>query len=144
MRQNFIGLTLCAMLVALCSFAEAHQEAVPPRVGMIRTGTPPDALLDIFLQGLRDLGYVDGKNILIELRFAEGKPARAAEIAKELAGLKIDAVFTASTPAILAFKHATKAIPMVMVSTTDPVRSGIVTSLGHPGGDAHGRISDGL
>ena len=108
MRQNFIGLTLCAMLVALCSFAEAQKEAVPPRVGIIRTGTPPDALLDIFLQGLRDLGYVDGKNILIELRFAEGKPARAAEIAKELAGLKIDAVFTASTPAILAFKHATK------------------------------------
>jgi putative tryptophan/tyrosine transport system substrate-binding protein len=138
MRQNFIGLTLCAMLVALCSSVEAQKQAAPPRIGIVRTGMPPDPLLDIFLQGLRDLGYVDGKNILIELRFAEGKPARAAEIAKELAGLKIDAVFTASTPAILAFKQATKAIPMVMVSTTDPVRSGIVTSLGHPGGNITG------
>jgi ABC-type uncharacterized transport system substrate-binding protein len=137
-REIAAVIILAAFLFASIHAAHAQKPASIPRIGIVRTGTPPDALLEVFLQGLRDLGYVNGKNILIELRFAEGNPARAAELAKQLIGMKVDALFTASTPAIFAVKQATKTIPLVMVSTTDPIRSGIVSSLAQPGGNITG------
>jgi ABC-type uncharacterized transport system substrate-binding protein len=139
MKKPDLSSILVATLVLVFGVAaEAQKQPSIPRIGIVRNGMPPDALLEVFLQALRNLGYVDGKNILIELRFAEGKPKRSAELVKELIALKVDAVFATNGAAILAFKQTTKTIPMVMISTTDPIRSGIVSSLAHPGGNITG------
>jgi putative tryptophan/tyrosine transport system substrate-binding protein len=94
--------------------------------------------LDAFIQGLRELGYIEGKNILVEYRFAEGKADRLPELAMELVRLKADAIFTAGTPAIFALKRATNTIPVVFFSTSDPIGTGVVASLAHPGGNITG------
>ena len=137
MSRKFI-VVLATLFLTPISFAHAQKQAALPRVGIVRAAMPPDELLDALLQGLRDLGYVDGKNIILDLRFAEGKPARAVDLAVEVARTKVDVIFTATTPAILALKKETTTIPVVMVSTTDPIRSGIVTSLSHPGANITG------
>jgi putative ABC transport system substrate-binding protein len=93
---------------------------------------------DAFRQGLRDLGYVEGQNIVIEYRYAEGKSARLAELATELVRLKVDVIVTGSTITTLAAKNATKTIPIVMATASDPVASGFVVSLARPGGNITG------
>jgi ABC-type uncharacterized transport system substrate-binding protein len=87
---------------------------------------------------LRELGYIDGKNIVIEYRYADGKEDRLPELATELVRLKVDAIFTAGTPALLALKRATQTIPIVFFSTSDPIGTGVVASLAHPGGNITG------
>ena len=100
--------------------------------------SPPNANFDVFIQELHELGYIDGKNILIEYRYAEGKEDRLPELATELVRLKVDAIFTAGTPALFALKQATKTIPIVFFSTSDPIGTGVVASLAHPGGNITG------
>jgi len=85
---------LAIFLLTLASFAHAQKQAAIPRVGILRAGSPGDVNLELFLQGLRELGYVEGKNILIEVRYAEGNQKRSAELAKDLVQLNVDAVFT--------------------------------------------------
>jgi putative ABC transport system substrate-binding protein len=137
-RKIIVGALATFFLINLAS-VYAQKQAAIPRIGIISPGSPPAGpLLNVFLQGLRDLGYVDGKNILIDFRFAEGKQARQSELAAELVQLKVDAIYTGATPAILALKRLTKSIPIVIVSTTDPIRSGIVASLAQPGGNITG------
>src|SRR5215467_10189162 len=112
-----------AMLFALCSYAEAQQAKTVPRIGYLA----PDShapTLQSFRQGLRDLGYVEGKNILVEPRYVEGKQERVPSLVAELVQLKVDVVVTGSLPAILAAKQATKAIPIVIVTAQDPVATG--------------------
>ncbi|HZM90987.1 MAG TPA: ABC transporter substrate-binding protein, partial [Blastocatellia bacterium] len=139
MRKPFIGFTLCAILLVFCLPAHAQKQALIPRIGILRAGTPsPDGSPDVFLQGLRDLGYIENKNIVIEIRYAEGNRDRLREFAKEMVQLKVDAVFTSSSPAVFALKQETKTIPIVIVSSTDPVQSGIVASLARPGGNITG------
>jgi putative ABC transport system substrate-binding protein len=123
--------------VLVATVAHAQKQATP-RIGVLLLGAPPNANLDAFIQGLGELGYVEGKNILIEYRFAEGHADRLPGLATELARLKIDAIFTAGTPAIFALKQATKTIPVVFFSTSDPVGTGVVSSLAHPGGNITG------
>ena len=127
---------LAALLFAPVHLAHAQKETTR-RIGVLYLGAP-NANLDAFIQGLRDLGYVDGKNIFVEYRFAEGKEARLPELATELVRLKVDAIFTAGTPAIFALKQATKTIPIVFFGTSDPVGTGAVASLAHPGGNITG------
>src|SRR5687768_8525663 len=139
MRTRFISFMLCSMLLAFCRPAHAQKQATIPRIGILRAGMPSgDGASDAFLQGLRALGYVDGKNILFEIRYAEGNRERLRDLAIELVQLKVDAIYTGSSPAIFALKQATKTTPVVIVSSTDPVRSGIVTSLASPGGNITG------
>lgn len=121
-----------------CVCAEAQQQSSIPRIGILRAGAPPDSTLQSFLQAIRDLGYVDGKNILIEIRYAEGNQKRSAELAKELVKLNVDALFTSGTQAILDLKEATRTIPIVFVSTSDPIGTGMVESLAHLGGNLTG------
>jgi putative ABC transport system substrate-binding protein len=116
----------------------AQQSKKIHRVGILRAGAPPDRTLELFLQALRELGYVEGKNIKIETRFAEGNQKRSAELAKELVQLNVDTLFTSGTRAILDLKDATKTIPIVMVSTSDPIGTGMVASLARPGGNLTG------
>ena len=137
MKKPLAALVLCAMVFALWLPAGAQKQRTP-RIGILRAGAPPDANLELFLQGLRDLGYIEGKNILIELRFVGGQQDRSSELAAELVRLKVDAIFTGGTRTIFAAKEATKTIPIVFVSTSDPIGTGMVASLARPGGNMTG------
>jgi putative tryptophan/tyrosine transport system substrate-binding protein len=150
MRKKVHGLTLSAMLLALSFFgamllalsvpAKAQQPKKIPRVGYISGGYPsggsgnPEA----FRKGLGELGYVEGKNIIIEYRYAETKLERYPDFLAELIRLKVDVIVTSSTPPTLAARDATKTIPIVFVAVGDPVVSGLVTSLSRPGGNLTG------
>src|SRR5438132_3760646 len=130
---------LATLILAPVYPAHAQKQATIPRMGMLYlSAPPPNPVVDGFMQGLRELGYIDGKNIIIEYRFAEGKEDRLPELATELVRLKVDAIFTAGTPAIFALKQATKTIPIVFFSTSDPIGTGVVASLAHPGGNITG------
>ena len=130
-------LILATLLFAPVYLAHAQKETTP-RIGVLYLGAPPNANVDAFIQGLHELRYVEGKNISIEYRFAEGKAERLPELARELVLLKVDAIFTAGTPAIFALREATKTIPIVFFSTSDPIGMGVVASLAHPGGNITG------
>ena len=131
---------LAAMLYALCASAEAQQPAKVPRISYLSSGSLTDlsARIEAFRQGLRDLGYIEGKNIVIEWRAAEGNRDRLRELVDELVRLKVD-VFVSPGPAVTRpLKDATSTIPIVMAQDTDPVGSGFVASLARPGGNITG------
>jgi putative ABC transport system substrate-binding protein len=125
------------MLFALSVRVEAQQAKKVPRVGYLSGTSSGAPTTEAFRQGLRDLGYIEGKNILVEYRF-ERSPDRIASLVAELLGLKVDLLVAAPTRAILASKQATKTIPIVMVTTEDPVATGMVDSLARPGGNVTG------
>jgi putative ABC transport system substrate-binding protein len=129
---------LATLILASVYPAHAQKQATRPRIGVLSLGASPNANVDAFIQGLHELRYVEGKNIFIEYRFAEGKAERVPELARELVLLKVDAIFTAGTPAIFALREATKTIPIVFFSTSDPIGMGVVASLAHPGGNITG------
>jgi len=119
----------------------AQQPANVPRIGWlsIASRTPEVShLLDAFVQGLRDLGYVEGQSIAIEYRFAEGRPERLPGYAAELVGLKMDIIVTPNPARTQAAKQATRTIPIVMLTVADPVASGLIASLARPGGNITG------
>ena len=138
-----IGLALSAMLFALCSSAEAQQPTKIPRIGYLGLNSPSSnaARIETFRQGLRELGYVEGKNIVIEWRHHEGKLDRLPALAAELVRLKVDIIITVGPPAARAAKEATITIPIVMMQVGDPVGSGFVASLARPGGNITGLSS---
>jgi putative ABC transport system substrate-binding protein len=143
MRKNAIRIALCAVLFALSFPTHAQQPTKIPRIGLLLTGTPSSSSysLEAFRNGLRDLGYVQGKNILIEYRYAEGKPDRLPSVAAELVRLKVDVIVTTGTPPSQAAKTATTTIPIVMALVSDPVGAGLVASLARPGGNLTGLSS---
>src|SRR5437660_2446305 len=117
----------------------AQQAAKVPRIGYLagdRAASPH--LIEAFRQGLRDLGYVEGSNVLIEYRDAEGKFERLPALAAELVALKVDVIVAGGTPLILAAKQATRTLPIVFAAASDPVTDGLVTSLARPGGNVTG------
>ena len=120
--------------------ADAQPAGRNPRIGILRPGSPPDPLLDAFRQGLRELGYEEGRNISIEYRWAEGRDERFPGLAADLVRLKVD-VIVAGAGAVEAAKHATTTIPIVMPVSNDPVRVGLVASLARPGGNVTGLTS---
>ena len=121
-------------LLAAPLAAEAQRAAKIARIGYLspNLATSPH-LREALRQGLRDLGYVEGRNLVIEYRDAEGKLERLRVLAAELVALKVDVIVAATSPGALAAKQATKTIPIVFAGTTDPVASGLVTSLARPG-----------
>jgi ABC-type uncharacterized transport system substrate-binding protein len=142
LRPLLLALSLLSsMLLAPCSAVEGQQPAKVPRIGYLSpSGDPyaPGTHVEAFRQGLRDLGYIEGKNILVEYRYQEGKPDRRDSLVAELVQLKVDVLVLGSLPAIRAAKQATKTIPIVMVTTQDPVATGLVDSLARPGGNITG------
>ena len=131
------------MLFALCFSAEAQQPAKIPRIGYLSSSsasTSPDRR-EAFRQGLRELGYVEGKNIVIEWRYADGKFDRLPALAAELVRLKVDIIVTAGPQATRPAKEATSTIPIVMAQDPDPVGNGFVASLARPGGNITGLSS---
>ena len=141
--MNHMRLALSAVLFALYAPTEAQQPTKIPRIGYqagrIGTTANPDPTTHAFRQRLKELGYIEGKNIAIEFRLTEGKGTSAeAEQARELVRLNVDVLFVSAYPAIRAAKEATKTIPIVMVTTQDPVASGLIDSLARPGGNVTG------
>jgi len=130
---------LCVMLT-LCSSAGAQQPKKVPRIGFLSAASSSaiSARVEAFRQGLRDLGYVEGKNIFIEWRFAEGKSGRLPSLAAELVRLKVDVIVAEAPTSTRSAKQATVTIPIVMVFDDDPVGSGFVASLARPGGNITG------
>jgi putative tryptophan/tyrosine transport system substrate-binding protein len=138
MRKIAIHLTLCAMLFALSYPASAQQPTKVPRIGFLSGGSPSTNAREVFRQGLRELGYVEGKNIFIDWRFAEGKLNRLPALAAEIVRLKVDVIVTLGGRGTRAAKEATKTIPIVMAQVPDPVGDGFVASLARPGGNITG------
>jgi putative ABC transport system substrate-binding protein len=136
MGKKFLGIKLGALLFALCSSAEAQEGKKIPWIGYLAgAGSGPSPA---FIQGLRDLGYIEGKNIGFVYRTAEGNPERYADLAAELVRLKVDIIVADFTSASLAAKKATSTIPIVMTNGTDPVGTGLVANLARPGGNVTG------
>jgi ABC-type uncharacterized transport system substrate-binding protein len=125
---------LCAMLYALCSSAAAQQPGKIFRIGFLDSSTASGSaiILDVFRQEIRKLGWIEGKNITIEYRFAEQKTERLPELAADLVRLKVDLIVVASTGPALAAKSATSSIPIVVTNVSDPVGVGLVASLARP------------
>src|SRR5215813_12820160 len=135
-KSTVVGV-LVALLLAFSIPAEAQQPKKVPRIGYLGTGSPSwsSANLEAFRQELHDLGYIENQNIIIENRYAEGVSDRFPNLAAELVQRKIDVILVTGTPATQAVKNATKTIPIVMINVTDPVGTGLVASLAHPGGN---------
>jgi putative tryptophan/tyrosine transport system substrate-binding protein len=130
---------LAWLFLTTVSFAQAQQPAKIPRIGVLLYGTPEnDPNAAAFRQNMRDLGYLEGKNVSMEYRFAGGKPERLIEVAAELARLNPDVILAFGGDVVPAAQKATKTIPIVMWVSNDPVQSGIVASLANPGGNTTG------
>ncbi len=131
---------LVLSLLAAPPAAEAQQPARMPRIGYLGTSSPSREphYVEAFRQKLRDLGYIEGQNIAMEYRWAEGQDDRLPGLAAELVRLKVDVIATAGTPSTLAAEQATKTIPIVMASSGDPVLAGLVASFARPGGNVTG------
>jgi putative tryptophan/tyrosine transport system substrate-binding protein len=141
MKAKILVYALSVLILAAIHLAEAQQGGKVPRIGILVPGSsafPTSARYDSFRQGLRELGYIEGKNIFIEIRYAEGKQDQLSDFATELVKLKVDVIVTATTPGVLAVKNATSAIPIVFCAVADPVRAGLVSSLARPGGNITG------
>jgi putative ABC transport system substrate-binding protein len=136
-------LALSALLVAISVPAQAQEPTKMSRVGLLNTNAPAafTARTEAFRQGLRELGYVEGKNILIEYRYAEGKLDRLPSLAAELVRLKVDVIVTAVSSSTRSAKEATNTIPIVMAQDNDPVGNGFIASLARPGGNITGLSS---
>jgi len=138
--KNPITVVALVLLLVFVPVVEAQQAGKLPRIGILYAGSPSTqaARIESFRQGLRELGYVEGKNIIIEYRHAEGKYDRLPALAAELVRLKVDIIITGGEPATRAAKEATVTIPIVMAQVGDPVGSGLVASLARPGGNITG------
>jgi putative tryptophan/tyrosine transport system substrate-binding protein len=138
-KRKLLTYTLCALLLALSNAASAQQM---PRVGFLGTTSPSDisARIEALRQGLREIGYIEGQNISIEYRWAEGKPDRLPKLAAELVNLRVDIIVTHGDVAIRTLKQATRTIPIVVGVTGDLVARRHAVSLARPGGNITGLV----
>ena len=140
-RKIFFLICLLPTIFLPAVLTQAQQPSKIPRIGYVPgTGDTnnPGPNIKSFRKGLRELGYIDGKNIVVEYRYAEGKNDRLPGFVSELVQLKVDALVVIALAAIRAAKQATKTIPIVMVTNVDPVGAGLVNSLARPGGNVTG------
>ena len=140
-RKQVFGLTLCTLIFALCSLVNAQQPARVYRLAFVSSSSRDQSPREeAFRRGLRDLGYVEGKNVVIEYRYAEGRSDRLPAIFAELIRLKVDIIVTSGAPPVIrAAQQATRTIPIVMPGVVvDPVMAGFVASLAKPGGNITG------
>jgi putative tryptophan/tyrosine transport system substrate-binding protein len=139
-KRTITVFALIAMLFALCGSVDAQQAGKVARIGFLDNSTASSiaVFLEAFRQELSKLGWIEGKNITIEYRFAEQKNDRLPELAAELVRLKVDLIVTSGGPTPLVAKKATTTLPIVMINSPDPVAVGLVTSLARPGGNVTG------
>jgi len=136
-RRAFLG-SAAVVIIAASGMARPQPAGKVYKVGCLFLRDGPSAVDEAFRQALRELGYVEGRNLVIEYRWAAGKEERLPEMAAELVGRKVDIIVGAANPPILAAKRATSTIPIVMAVVSDPVDTGLVASLAHPGGNVTG------
>jgi ABC-type uncharacterized transport system substrate-binding protein len=142
-KTALLSILVVAVQFTVGVIAEAQQPQKVSRLGFVSaranpTPTTPDSSADALRQGLRNLGYIEGKNIVVEYRYFEGKVDRIPSLVAELLQLKLDVLVSVNTLAIRAFKQATQTLPIIIVINDDPVTTGIVNSLAHPGGNVTG------
>ena len=140
-NKGVFCIALSALLIALCGFGEAQQPKKIPRIGYLAgfgNASDPGEQTRAFRQGLKELGYVEGTNIIVEYRYIEGMSERAPKFVAELVHLNVDVLVIPHAGATLAAKKATQTIPIIIISTVDPVASGIVETLARPGGNITG------
>ena len=138
MTRKLLPLTLNALLFGLCLPVGAQQPKRVPRIGYVTLSSGPSDRDESFTQGLRELGWVDNKNIMVAYRWVAGKMDRLAHVAEELVRLKVDVIIATSPPVIQAAKKATSKIPIITPAASDPVGSGFIASLARPGGNITG------
>ncbi len=140
MSKKLLAFLLANVILLSVQLTQAQQPTKVPRIGYLNANFPSanPARIEAFRQGLRELGYVEGKNIVIEYRYAEGKLDRLPALAAELVRLKVDIIITGGPPPTRAAKEATVTIPIVMGFDNDPVGNGFVASLARPGGNITG------
>ena len=140
MSRKIFSVVLTVLFLAAVDLAAAQQPKKVPRIGFLTSGFPVAVahLLEGFKQGLRELGYVEGQNVLLELRYGEATAERLPILAAELVNLKVDVIVAVPNSAIEAVKHATQTIPIVMPIGSDPVGVGFVASLARPAGNITG------
>jgi putative ABC transport system substrate-binding protein len=140
-RREFI--TLLGGAAAAWPLAAHAQQPRVPRVGFLFYGAPELSLeVDAFRQGLREVGYIEGQNIIVEYRFARGQIGKLHELAAELVGLNVEVIVTPTTPASIAAKQATSTIPIVIAGVADAVGAGLVINFARPGGNITGLTSN--
>jgi len=141
MRHSTIGIILVLALGCLVAprAAEAQQPTKVHRIGILRLGSAADGSPEALRQGLRELGYVEGRNLALEVRSAEGRVERLADLAAELVRLSVDLIVAHTTAGVRAAKQATTTLPIVAAVMTDPVKAGIVENLARPGGTSRDR-----
>jgi len=144
MRRIGLAVVLAVSLILVPLAAEAEQAGRVYRIGVLSAEVLPPRLLQSFQEGLRELGYDEGKNLAIESRDAGGKNERLAALADELVQLKVDIILTVNTPPSQAAKNATATIPIVITRVADPIKSGLVPTLAHPGGNLTGVSSSSV
>jgi putative ABC transport system substrate-binding protein len=140
-NPEWAGLVAFVVALAICgAVAQAQQPAGIPRIGILITPSASSysARLEAFRRRLRELGYVEGKNLVIEYRYAEGKRERLPDLAAELVRLKVDVIVTTGVQPVLAAKKASATIPIVFAASSDPVGAGLVSSLARPSGNITG------
>ena len=138
MKVKIFVCALPALILASIHLADAQQANKIPRVGILFIGGRDQPHLEAFKQGLREHGYTEGKNIVLDYRYAEGKVDRLPSLAAELVQLKVDVIVTTSGNSARAATEATKTIPIVLTTGADPVKSGLAESLAKPGGNVTG------
>jgi putative ABC transport system substrate-binding protein len=137
-KIGFSSILIVATLFAIAVRAEAQSQDKVPKIGWLSARRASNSGQETIVRMLRDLGYVEGKNVAFEYRFADDKLDRLPALADELVRLKVDVLLTPGTPGALALKNATKTIPIVFADVTDPVAAGLVASLARPGGNITG------
>jgi putative tryptophan/tyrosine transport system substrate-binding protein len=140
MKTKILVYALQALILATIHLAEAQQPKKMPRIGFLSGGSPSSVAtrVEAFRQGLRELGYVEGQNIVIEYRYADGKFNRLPELTAEVVRLKVDVIVSGGPAPTRAAKEATVTIPIVMAQDSDPLGSGFIASLARPGGNITG------
>jgi len=141
-KAGVLSILFVVVPLAIAVIAEAQQQTNVPKIGVLSSGSRsvsgPGSRLELIRQGVRELGYVEGKNIIIEYRSAEEKFDRLPALVDELIRLKVDVLVMSSTPAALAAKNVTRTIPIVFIGVSDPVAAGLVDSLARPGANITG------
>jgi putative tryptophan/tyrosine transport system substrate-binding protein len=137
-RRTFMAVVAGGLAAPLDAEAQAQKVGKVYRIGFLRAGQPPKPWVEAFQQGLRERGYVDGQNVVVEFRFTDGSFDQLPRLAEELVRLKVDVILASAAPPALAAKKATTSVPIVFVNVFDPVELGLIPSLGRPGGNITG------
>jgi putative tryptophan/tyrosine transport system substrate-binding protein len=139
-RRSFIAGVIGSAVISPLAARAQQQAGKEPRIGYLQVTSPSDRppLLDAFRQGLRELGWVEGQNVVIDFRYAEDRVDRLPDLAAELVRLKVDLIVSFGTQGVTAAKNATETIPIVMIAVRDPVGTGLIASLARPGGNVTG------